>query len=89
MDIGYNRKRIAQPYVGANLFAQDVPELEVGSGLSNAEFGLQTRYEFTRSFAPYIDVKYERKFGDTSSIAKNNGETKDAVVGTIGVKWMF
>ncbi|MDG1701767.1 MAG: copper resistance protein B [Opitutae bacterium] len=84
-----SQKLIAQPYVEANLFAQDVPELEVGSGLSNAEFGLQTRYEFTRSFAPYIDVKYERKFGDTSSIAKNNSEAKDAVVGTIGVKWMF
>lgn len=83
------QKLITQPYVEANLFAQDVPELEVGAGLSSAELGLQTRYEFTRAFAPYIDVKYERKFGETSSIAKSNGEDNDAVVGTVGVKWMF
>jgi copper resistance protein B len=83
------QKLIIQPYVEANLFAQDVLELEVGAGLSSAELGLQIRYEFTRTFAPYVDVKYERKFGETSSIAKSNGEDNDAVVGTVGVKWMF
>ena len=83
------QKLITQPYIEANLFARDVPELEVGAGLSSAEFGLQIRYEFTRGFAPYIDVKYERKFGETASIAKNNGEGNDAVVGTVGVKWLF
>ena len=83
------QKLIIQPYVEANLFAQDVLELEVGAGLSSAALGLQIRYEFTRTFAPYVDVKYERKFGETSSIAKSNGEDNDAVVGTVGVKWMF
>jgi len=83
------QKLITQPYLEVNLFAQDVPELEVGAGLSSAEFGLQTRYELTREFAPYVDVKYERKFGETSAITKSNGEDNDAVVGTIGVKWMF
>ena len=83
------QKLITQPYVEVNLFAQDVPELEVGSGLSGAEFGIQIRYEFTRSFAPYVDVKYERKFGETSSIAKRNGEDNDVVIATIGVKLLF
>lgn len=83
------QKLITQPYMEANLFAQDVLELEVGAGLSSAELGLQTRYEFTRGFAPYVDLKYERKFGKTSSIAKSNGEDNDTVVGTVGVKWVF
>lgn len=83
------QKLIIQPYIEAGLFAQDVPELEVGAGLSGAEFGIQTRYEFTRSFAPYMDVKYERKFGETSSIAKGNGEDNDAIIGTLGLKLMF
>ncbi len=83
------QKLITQPYVEANLFAQDVPELEIGAGLSSAEFGIQTRYEFTRSFAPYVDVNYERKFGETSSIAKSNGEDNDAVIGTLGVTLLF
>lgn len=83
------QRLVTEPYVEANLFAQDVPDLEVGAGLSGAELGLQTHYEFTRGFAPYVDIKYERKFGETSSIAKRKGENNDAVIGSIGVKWMF
>lgn len=88
-DFLITQKLITQPYVEANLYAQDVPELDVGAGLSDAEFGVQTRYEFTRDFAPYVDVRYERKFGETSSIAKSNGEDNDAFVGSIGVKLLF
>jgi len=88
-DFLLTQKLILQPYVEANLYAQDVAELDVGAGLSDAEFGLQTRYEFTRGFAPYVDVRYERKFGETSSIAKSNGEENDAVVGSIGMKLLF
>jgi copper resistance protein B len=88
-DFLVTQKLILQPYVEANLYAQDVSELDIGAGLSDAEFGVQTRYEYTRGFAPYVDVRYERKFGETSSIAKSNGEDNDAVVGSIGVKLLF
>ena len=88
-DFLLTQRLILQPYVEANLYAQDVPELDIGAGLSDAEFGLQTRYEFTRDFAPYVDVRYERKFGETSSIAKSNGEENDAVLSSIGVKLLF
>ena len=83
------QKLLIHPYIEANLFAQDVPELEVGAGLSNVELGIQTRYELTRSFAPYIDLKYERKLGETSSIAKSHGKSDDAFVGILGVKFLF
>jgi copper resistance protein B len=83
------QKLITQPYIEANLFLQDVPKLGMGAGLSSAEVGVQTRYEFTREFAMYFDVKYERKFGKTSSIVKNQGEDNDATAFTVGVKWMF
>ena len=88
-DFLLTQKLILQPYIEANLYAQDVPELDIGAGLSDAEFGLQTRYEYTRGFAPYVDVRYERKFGETSSIAKSNGEENDAVIGSIGLKLLF
>lgn len=88
-DFLLTQRLILQPYLEANLYAQDVRKRDIGSGLSSAEVGLQTRYEFTRKFAPYLDIKYERKFGDTSSIAKAHGEDNDAVVGTIGLRFMF
>lgn len=88
-DLLLTQKLIMQPYVEINLSAQDVPEQEIGAGISDGKIGLQTRYEFTRKFAPYIDVSYGRKFGETASIAKSDGEDKDELVGSIGLRLMF
>lgn len=88
-DLLLTQRLILQPYAEVNLSAQDVDEQEIGAGFTDGEIGLQTRYEFTRKFAPYVDVRYERKFGETSSIAKNNGEDNDNVIGSIGLRLMF
>lgn len=88
-DFLITQRLILQPYAEINLFAQDVPEQEVGAGITHGEIGLQTRYEFTRKFAPYVDLRYERKFGETSSIAKNHGEDNDNFITAAGVRFMF
>lgn len=88
-DLLITQRLILQPYIEANLFAQDVPEQNVGAGLADAEIGLQTRYEITRKFAPYVDVKYERKFGETSSIAKREEGDNDDFVAALGIRFMF
>ena len=88
-DLLITQRLILQSYVEVNLFAQDVPEQDIGAGLTDAEIGLQTRYEFTRKFAPYVDVRYERKFGETSSIAKNNGDDNDDFIAALGLRLMF
>jgi copper resistance protein B len=88
-DLLITQRLILQPYLEVNLFAQDVPELDIGSGISSGEIGLQTRYEITRKFAPYLDLRYERKFGETSSIAKNTGENRDDFIASVGLRLMF
>lgn len=88
-DVLLTQKLIVQPYVEVNLSAQDVPEMDMGAGIVDGKVGLQTRYEFTRKFAPYVDVSYGRKFGETASIAGNNGEDKDELVGSVGLRLMF
>ena len=88
-DLLLTQKLILQPYLEVNLAAQDVHEQDIGAGLTDAQIGLQTRYEFTRKFAPYVDVHYGRKFGETSSIAKNHGEDNDELVGAVGLRLMF
>ncbi len=89
VDLLITQKLILQPQLEINLYAQDVPEQKVGTGLSQAEIGLQARYEFTRKFAPYVSVGYERLIGETSSIAKSNHEDNDAIVYTFGIRLMF
>lgn len=83
------QKWILEPYLEANFFAQDVDELEVGAGLSSAEFGIQTRYEFTRQFATFIDIKYERLFGETADIAQQFDESNNAFITQLGIKLLF
>ena len=88
-DFLLTQKLILQPYVEVNLSAQDVHEQDIGAGVVDGQIGLQTRYEFTRKFAPYVDVHYGRKFGETSSIAKSHGEDNDELVGSVGLRLMF
>lgn len=80
---------IFQPYFEVNIFAQDIPQQDIGAGVARAEVGLQTRYEITRKLAPYIDLRYERKFGETASIAKENGEANNDFIASAGIKLMF
>lgn len=83
------QRLILEPYAEIKLFAQDVPNQHIGAGLSSGEIGLQTRYEITRKFAPYVDFRYERKFGETSSIAKDEGEDNDDLIAALGIRVMF
>ena len=57
-----------------NLYGRDYPQRGIGSGLSEAQVGVRLRYEFTRKFAPYVGVEFERKFGKTADFARNAGE---------------
>ncbi len=88
-DLLITQRLITQPYGELNFSAQDVPEQEIGAGFTSGELGIQTRYEFTRKFAPYIDVRYERKFGETASIARDDGESRDDLIASIGLRLMF
>jgi len=88
-DFLLTQKLILQPYAELNAYAQDVPHQNIGAGISDGKIGLQTRYEFTRKFAPYVDVHYGRKFGETSSMAKANGEDTNEFIGAVGLRLMF
>ena len=83
------QKLILQPAVEANFAAQDVPELGIGSGLSDIELGLRLRYEFVKEFAPYVGVEWTRKFGDTARFARAVGEETGGTSLVAGVRFWF
>jgi copper resistance protein B len=68
------QRLIMQPRVEMNLYGRDDPQRGIGAGLSDAELGVRLRYEFTRKFAPYVGVEFERKFGKTADFARGAGE---------------
>jgi copper resistance protein B len=67
------QKLILQPRAELNFAAQNVPEIDVGSGLSDVELGLRLRYEIRHEFAPYIGVAWTRKIG---SIEEGSGAAR-------------
>ncbi len=68
---------ILQPRVEAELFGQGDTQRGVGSGLSTVEAGLRLRYEFTRRFAPYVGVTWERAYGGTADHRRDEGESAE------------
>ena len=87
IDILITQKLIAQPYFEAEFFAQNVPKLEVKSGLAEVEAGILTRYEISRKFAPYFALRYNTKTFGTANFAKNNGDRVNNFIGSIGL-WL-
>ena len=83
------QRLILQPAAEVNIAAQDVPELGIGSGISNIELGLRLRYEFAREFAPYVGVHWERKLGDTARYARAEGEGASTASLVMGIRFWF
>lgn len=83
------QRLILQPRIEVELSAQDIPEREVGAGISNVEPGLRLRYEIAKEFAPYVGVEYEAKVGDTAELARLRGEDPDAIKALIGLRAWF
>lgn len=89
IDIFVTQRLIAQPYFEVELMAQDVEELEVKSGLSDFEIGVNTRYELSRKFAPFLDLRYHAKAAATAKLARRIGERVDNFIALAGVRVRF
>ncbi|EJL24232.1 copper resistance protein B [Novosphingobium sp. AP12] len=88
-DLRVSQRLILQPAAEINIAAQDVPELGIGSGLSEVELGLRLRYEITHEFAPYVGVNWERSFGDTARFAHLQGDRASSTSLVLGTRFWF
>jgi copper resistance protein B len=88
-DLLLTQRLVMQPYAEVELHAQDVPEQEVAAGVSKVEIGLQTRYEIDRDFAPYVDLRYEAKLGETGRMAKEDGGSRGGISALAGIRISF
>lgn len=83
------QKLILQPRAEVSLSAQDIPELDIGSGIDSVELGLRLRYEIVREFAPYVGVEQEWKFGGSRDFARLAGEDSSVTNYVVGVRFWF
>ena len=83
------QRLVLQPRVEASLSAQDIPALQIGSGLTNVDAGLRLRYEVVREFAPYIGVEWKNAIGDTADLIEASGGDANSTAVLIGVRTWF
>jgi copper resistance protein B len=80
---------VLQPKVEFNLYGRDDPQRGIGSGLSDAEFGLRLRYEIRRETAPYVGMVYRQRYGHAAHFARAQGEAPDDVQFVLGLHAWF
>jgi copper resistance protein B len=88
-DLMLTQRFVLQPNAELNLALKDDPAIGIGSGLASAEIGLRLRYEFSREFAPYVGVLWERKFGETGDFARADGDDPEETRFVAGLRAWF
>ena len=88
-DLRITQRLILQPRAEVDVSLQDVPELAIGSGLTNAALGLRLRYQISPLVAPYVGVEYERAFGDTRRFLRAEGEDPGGFNLLAGIRFWF
>ena len=88
-DLLITQRLILQPEAEINLYSKNDASRGIGSGFSDLDTGIRLRYEFSRKFAPYVGLVYEKKFGRTGKYASASGENTDALRVVAGVRAWF
>lgn len=88
-DLNVTQRLVLQPRAEIDIAAQNVPELNIGAGISTVEAELRLRYEIRREFAPYIGVNFERRVGQTADLARAAGEHVTSTSFVAGVRFFF
>lgn len=88
-DLRLTQQLILQPSAELNAAAQDIPDLDIGAGLTDVTAGLRLRYELSRRFAPYVGVEWTSSLGETRTVRKSIGEDAQSTRALIGVRALF
>jgi copper resistance protein B len=88
-DFLLTQRLVLQGRFQTNLAIQRVEEFTTGSGLNNLEFGARLRYEIRREFAPYIGLSFDRSFGETATLVRQQGGDSSQIRFAVGVRMWF
>lgn len=89
LELHLTQDLILEPELELEASAADAPERGVGAGLSALGVSLQLRYEITRKFAPYVELAYERRLGETAILARAAGEDAEEARLKAGLRTWF
>jgi copper resistance protein B len=76
-DLYLTQRLILKPEIELNAYGKPDRARDVGAGLSDGQFELRLRYEFTRRFAPYVGYVFDRKFAGSATLVR---QARDAPI---------
>lgn len=88
-NIRITQRLVLQPRAELGFSAQDIPERDLGAGMTDANFDLRLRYEIKRQFAPYVGILYQFLVGETKNIADAAGADTEQFFFTAGLRFAF
>ena len=81
---------ILVPSIEVDLPLADDEAIGAGAWGPKLELGARLSYDLIdRAVAPYVGVHYERVFGKTADLAREEGEDEDAVFFVLGLRLMY
>lgn len=88
-EILFSQKLIVSPSVEIQYASLNDYQRHIGNGITGSEVGIRLRYEFTREFAPYIGINWEKHYGKTAAMLEADGEDIEEAVLLAGVRWWY
>lgn len=88
-DLLLTQRLIFQTRFETNAAVQRVEKFTTGSGLNNLEFGVRLRYEIRRELAPYVGISFDRSFGETATLVRQDGGDPTQIRLLVGVRVWF
>lgn len=88
-DLRITQQLILQPRFELNAALSDDREIGLASGVNTTEMGLRLSYELRRELAPYIGIAWERFYGGTADLARDDGEPTSLTSFVVGVHAWF
>lgn len=88
-DFLFTQKWIVQPYIHSEIVFSDDSKYAKKSGLHHLSLGLETRYEITKSVAPFIEVGYKYEKGAKQTEWQDAEDSTRGWLYGAGIKFLF
>lgn len=89
MDWAWTGQIYSRPSIELNAYSSDDPQAGTYAGMGTMKLALQTRYQVTSQVAPYVEIGWEKAFGQTGNALRQAGERSDAAYAVVGVRLLY
>jgi copper resistance protein B len=88
-DIAWTPTLISRPMIELSAYASDDSRMETRAGIGRLRAAAQTRYQLTRTLAPYVELGWEKDVGRTGALARARDERGENTYAVAGVRLLY